>query len=372
MEHLLEGLFNRNSIIQCHKFIEKNSQIIEDVMLMNKPLIKPLFNIKSAKALKNEITKNIGSEFVKKAFNKNKLDKAEELMYWRYFCSSFPDKKLLVLLNGKLDKKDEKNCLFKFETKVSSQAVKNMELQIMFSRLPFNDFIQYLFDNAERFKQYRLEEYKSRDKNESFRVYVMSKVDGRYNEFYMSEDFYDLVEGSKIFLHYNNYEYYEEQHGFCYGNDLLGSIRTFFCLKFLKFFMYKNYSLLAGEYMIVTGSFFLFAMGFRKSRDIDIYSLVDGNLKRLRKVNMNCKYDIQEVRGLENKILEPENYGIYFGFKGNLKKDEIKKRQFRYEKGESRKALADLYILRYFYGNKINVENRDRLLQYRYKKLIRE
>lgn len=370
MEYLIEGLINRNSKIKCHKFIEKNKKVIEDVMLMNKPNLKPLFNIKNIKELKPEIIKHINSEIVKNVVKNNKMDKANELMYWRYYCSCFPNKKLMVLINGELNKNDKKNCLYNFEKKVSPNALKNIELQIKFSQLPFNDFIQYLFDNIERFKEYKLQEYKPREMSERISVYVMDKVEGSYDAFYESDDFYDLVEGSKIFLHFNNYQFYEEQFGFCYGNDLEGSIRTFFRLKFLKMFVYQNYSLLAGEFLMVGGSFFLFAMGFRASRDIDIYILYKKEIDEIEKNNMDCKFDIQDVFTFTEKILNPECYCFYFGFKGRLIKQEIKEREFRHKKLKSRKALADLYILNYFCGKKMDIKNKDRLLQFRYKKIV--
>ena len=70
--------------------------------------------------------------------------------------------------------------------------------------------------------------------NQDLHVYVMNKIEGKYDPLFESKDFYDLVEGSKIFLHLNNYEFYEEQLKFAYGNKLNDTIRLFFLLKFLK------------------------------------------------------------------------------------------------------------------------------------------
>jgi hypothetical protein len=90
-------------------------------------------------------------------------------------------------------------------------------------------------------------------------VYVMRKIEGKYKPLFESKDFYDLVEGSKIFLHLNNYQFYEEQLKFAYGNKMNDTIRLFFLLKFLKMFLYKKYSLLVGEFIMLGGSFFLFS-----------------------------------------------------------------------------------------------------------------
>jgi len=348
MEYLLEGLRFTNNTRKCQEFIQENNQIIEDVMLMNKPEIKPVsLNIRKSE----------------------KDDMDDILLKWRYFCFGNPDVKLVVV--DKLDKKDEKNCLHRFTKKISNHALEYIKLQINFSQLPFNDFIQYLFDNAEKYKSVSLDPYKERLLDKEIEVCVMKNIEGKYDFLYLSKDFYDLVEGSKIFLHWNNYQFFEEQLSFCYGNEMEASIKTFFRIKFLKFFMYKNLNLIAEEYLLMGGSFYLFSMGLRPSRDIDIYSVTMQNIKTLKRNNLKCKFDIQEVTGMEKKLLNPHKYAIYFGFKGEIKEGEIEKRKFRYEAGKSHKALADLIILNYYFGKKNDMKINNsikKMLQFRYKK----
>ena len=95
MEYLIEGMPNKKKIPKCQKFINNNLDIIEDVMLMRKPNINPMFNVKTKAELEKEIDKHINMD--------NLIDKDSEnyiMMFWRYYCCSFPNLKLLVL-NGK-------------------------------------------------------------------------------------------------------------------------------------------------------------------------------------------------------------------------------------------------------------------------------
>ena len=357
MEYLIEGIVNRKSIPICQKFINENKDIIEDVMLMRKPKIEPF--------------SKTSSELILKIIKKK--DKNFELLKWRYYCYMNPKVKLIVV--DKLKKKDEKNCLFQFSRKISDHAMKCIDLQINFSKLLFNDFIKYLFDNSEDFKKVNLDPYKKRLLNKTITVCIMKNIEEKYNYLYESTDFYELIEGCKIFLNWNNYDFYEEQLLFCYGNDLNASIRTFFRLKFLKFFIYKKFSLLTDELLMISGSFFLFSIGLRTSRDIDIHSADYDSNKIIDKKNLYCKFDIQKISGSNPKILDPNNYGIYYGFKGNLKDYEIKIRESRYYFTKSKKALADLYILNYYFGNKIIMKSNDlieKILYFRYKNFIKK
>jgi hypothetical protein len=77
---------------------------------------------------------------------------------------------------------------------------------------------------------------------------------------------------------------------------------------------------------------------------------------------------------LEKMVLNPMKYGIYYGFKGNLKDQEISRRLNRYIKNKSRKALADIFILKYYfnYGKKIIIKDLEKLLFFRYKNFTKK
>ena len=370
MEYLIEGMPNKKKIPKCQKFINNNLDIIEDVMLMRKPNINPMFNVKTKAELEKEIDKHINMD--------NLIDKDSEnyiMMFWRYYCCSFPNLKLLVLNGKKLENKDKKNCLYEFHTKISKHALNGILLQIMFSQLKFNEIIEYLFQKSDEYKKVKLIPFRQQKniQNQDLHVYVMSKIEGKYSPLYESKDFYELVEGSKIFLNFNNYEFYEEQLKFAYGNKMKDSIRLFFLLKFLKIYLYKKYSLLFSESLILGGSFYLFSLGLRASRDVDVYAIYNEDFEKLKK-EISCHYDIGNGSVLEKMVLNPMKYGIYYGFKGNLKEYEIHNRLSRYKKYKSRKALADIFILKYYFniGKKIVWSDMSRLLFFRYKDFIKK
>jgi len=370
MEYLIEGIVNKKMIPLCQKFINKNQDIIEDVMLMRKPQIKPMFDVKTKAALEKEIDKyiDINDEDIKK-------DESYTMMVWRYYCCSFPEVKLLVLDGKKLEKKDEKNCLYEFHKKISEHALDGILLQIMFSQLKFNEIIEYLFKKSEEYKKAVLDPVYTRKivENQDIRVYVMRKIEGKYKPLYESKDFYDLVEGSKIFLHLNNYEFYEEQLKFAFANKMKDTIRLFFLLKFLKIFLYKKHSLLVGEFIMLGGSFYLFSLGLRESRDVDIYVIYKEYFEQMRK-EMSCQYDVLDASNIEKMALNPIRHAIYFGFKGNMIDYEILKRLDRYKRFRSRKALADIFILKYYFnfGKKIIIKDMEKLLFFRYKNFTKK
>jgi hypothetical protein len=365
MEYLVEGIVNKKNIPLCQKFINEHRDIIEDVMLMRKPDIKPMFDVKTKEALEKEIEKHMPSEN-----SKDKKDESYTMMVWRYYCCSFPDVKLLVLNGKKLEKKDEKNCLYEFHKKISKHALDGIQLQIMFSQLKFNEIIEYLFNKSDEYKNVDLVpvHLKKNVKNQDISVYVMSKIEGKYSSLYESKDFYELVEGSKIFLHLNNYEFYEEQLKFAFGRKMKQTIRIFFLLKFLKMYLYKKHSLLFGEFIMLGGSFYLFSLGLRSSKDVDVFMIYKNDFEKLKK-EINCHYDIIDAAGFSKIAINPMKYAIYYGFKGNLKENEISRRFERYIKNKSRNALADLLILKYYfnYGEKIIVEDMKKILFFRYK-----
>ena len=365
MEYLVEGIVNKKMIPLCQKFINEHQDIIEDVMLMRKPKMNPMFDVKTKTTLEKEIEKHIPLDNAN-----NKKNEAYTMMVWRYYCCSFPDVKLLVLNGKKLEKKDEKNCLYEFHKKISEHALDGIMLQIMFSQLKFNEIIEYLFNKSEEYKKVELIPVHMRKivENQDLHIYVMSKIEGKYDALFESKDFYDLVEGSKIFLHLNNYEFYEEQLKFAYGNKMKDAIRLFFLLKFLKMYLYKKKSLLFGEFVMLGGSFYLFSLGLRESRDVDVYLIYKEEFDQLKK-EISCQYDVLDASNIEKMALNPIRYGIYFGFKGNMKDYEILKRMDRYKRFKSRKALADIFILKYYFnfGKKIIIKDMERLLFFRYK-----
>jgi len=365
MEYLVEGIVNKKEIPLCQRFINEHQDIIEDVMLMRKPQMSPMFDVKTKAALEKEIEKHIPLDDAN-----DKKNEAYTMMVWRYYCCSFPDVKLLVLNGKKLEKKDEKNCLYEFHKKISEHALDGIMLQIMFSQSKFNEIIEYLFQKSGEYKKVELIPVHTRKiiENQDLHVYVMRKIEGKYSPIYESKDFYDLVEGSKIFLHLNNYEFYEQQLKFAYGNKLNDTIRLFFLFKFLKIYLYKKYSLLFGEFIMLGGSFYLFSLGLRTSRDVDVYAIYKKDYEKLKK-EIDCRYDILDASILEKMTLNPIKYGIYFGFKGNLKEYEITRRLDRYSKSKSRKALADIFILKYYfnYGKRIIIKDMEKLLFFRYK-----
>ena len=370
MEYLVEGIVNKKEIPLCQKFINEHQDIIEDVMLMRKPQMSPMFDVKTKAALEKEIEKNMPLDDAN-----DKKDEAYTMMVWRYYCCSFPDVKLLVLNGKKLEKKDEKNCLYEFHKKISEHALDGIMLQIMFSQSKFNEIIEYLFQKSAEYKKVELIPVHTRNiiENQDIHVYVMRKIEGKYSPIYESKDFYDLVEGSKIFLHLNNYEFYEEQLKFAYGNKMKDTIRLFFLIKFLKIYLYKKYSLLFGEYFILGGSFYLFSLGLRASRDLDVKYIFKKDFIELKK-EISCRYDILEGSVLKKLAIDPMNYGIYYGFKGNLKNYELQKRYYRYTNYKSKNALADILILEYYFNfkNKIIVKDIKNILFRRYRNFTKK
>ncbi len=370
MEYLVEGIVNKKMIPLCQRFINDHKDIIEDVMLMKKPNISPMFNVKTKSELEKEIEKHMPQES-----ENNKKDECYEMMVWRYYCFCFPEVKLLVLKGKKLEKKDEKNCLYEFHKKISKNALDSIFLQIMFSQLKFNEIIEYLFKKSEEYKKVQLIpiHMKKIIENVDINVYIMSKIEGKYNPLYESKDFYDLVEGSKIFLHLNNYNFYEDQLKYAYGNKMTQTIRFFFLLKFLKIYLYKKHSLLMNELSMLGGSFYLFSLGLRDSKDVDIFLFFKKDFEKLKK-EISCNYDVVYATGFSKIGINPMKYGIYYGFKGNLIDQEISRRYERYKKKKSRKALADLFILKYYfnYGKKIIIKDMKKLLFFRYKNFTKK
>ena len=68
------------------------------------------------------------------------------------------------------------------------------------------------------------------------------------------------------------------------------------------------------------------------------------------------------------------NYGIYYGFKGNLKFYELQRRYHRYTNYKSKNALADILILEYYFNfkNKIIVKDIKNILFRRYRNFTKK
>ena len=99
----------------------------------------------------------------------------------------------------------------------------------------FDEFISYIFDNVDEYKKVKVLPFDDnvQEKTISLNIYLIEKLD-KFNEsiFFISKNFYELVESSKIFLNYNNYDIFEKQFSLIYGANFVESIRTFFRLKF--------------------------------------------------------------------------------------------------------------------------------------------
>lgn len=330
MEYLLEGINRQNLKKKCELFIEKNKEIIEDVFLNNYPILSPI------------------------------------------------NDKIIV----SLDKKLKGDFIKKIVIDVSQKQIKFILLQINFMRMKFNDFVEYLIKNKETFIKADLKPFSNGIKNHKLEIGI---TNGNENgNFFMSENSYEYNEASKIFLHSENYDIYEKQLSFIYGKELDKSIRNFFRLKFLKFYLYKNYSLKQQANILLSGSFLLFAMGFRTSRDTDIYSLQEINGKMMSKYELWCDFNINQIKIFDSDYKDwkdifnnPKKFIYLFGFKTNNLEIEIKKRYGRIIRLDSRKALADFLVLKYYLGEKTKIDLSqkmpvDRLIQFRYKYFNRQ
>lgn len=343
MEYLLEGFMNNKNKNKCFQFIQNNKNIIDDVFNNIPPKISP----------------------IKPPKNKD----------WILYCYSHPNLILIASLDKKLDK-----CIYQYEIDISDKQLNYIQLQINFMRMKFNDFIGYLFDNAEKYKKLNMSQFSNSKKTHKLSIGLTENSKNNY--FFKSENFYELIESSRIFLHKDNFDIYEKQLSFCFGNELDKSIRVFFRLKFLKFYLYQNFPFIQQEYLILSGSFLLFALGFRTSRDTDIYSLEGKNVSLLDKNKFYCDFNINWIKKEDKdyKIWEDifmKKYFFLFGFKTNNLDTEIKKRYARIQTMNSRKALADYLVLKYFMGDKSKVDlsekmNVNRILYFRYKNFNRE
>jgi len=350
MEYLLNSVRNKRG---CENFLSQNHQLIQDVFNNNVPEIYPAINISEIINVSNEYTK------------------------WRYYCYSNPK----LFLSVSLDKKLKGEYLFKYEIDVSDKQLEYIELQINFFRMGFNDFKNYIIKNKEKYKSVKLVPFKNSEKNHKLEIGIGEESNGN---FFKSTNFYELIESSKIFFNPKNWDIFEKQLSFSFGNETQKIIRNFFKLKFLKFYLYKKVSLINQEFILLSGSFLLFSMGFRSSRDIDIYSLEYDGAKTINNIPFHCDLNVNFI-GKNDKdyknwyeiIMNPKEYCFLFGFKTNLLEVELLKRLGRIGSLKSHKALADFLVLKYFMGlnTKMNLSNEkdiENLLFFRYRNFDRK
>jgi hypothetical protein len=120
------------------------------------------------------------------------------------------------------------------------------------------------------------------------------------------------------------------------------------------------------EYYIVSGSYLLFCLGMRVSKDTDIYCLEGQHNKMIDKREMKCNYDVNHIKIKDNDYIDwnyiclyPDDNYIIFGLKLNSINVEITKRYYRYYVKKSQKALTDLLLLKYYLGENIGIEKSD-------------
>ena len=388
MEYLIEGVRNIYHK-DCKKFVEANKQLMDDVKYNNYPILKPMFDLKPNTF--KELIKNIyGMDcyFLNETLRATNIDINIQMLLLRYYCSSNDKNVSLVVLKNKMIDKSE-DVYHKIEMKISKKQLEFIELQINFMRMPFDNFCSFLYENQEKFKKANISQFKDTPKTIKLNIYVVKNVKKEYKgAVFQSNHFYELVEGGKIFLHAPNYDIFEKQISYAYGIDYENTVRVFFRVRFLKFYLYKNYSLYDMEYYIVSGSYLLFCLGMRVSKDTDIYSLEGPNNMMLNKKKMKCNYDIKHIKNrlfininnrsdydIWNKIiLYPEDNCFVFGLKTNSINIEIYKRLGRFHYQKSKKSLSDLLILKYFLNEKLDdidlrtVNKFENLLYYRYDK----
>ena len=255
--------------------------------------------------------------------------------------------------------------------------------------MPFDNFCSFLYENQEKFRKADIGQFKDTPKTMKLNIYVVKNVKKEYKgAVFQSNHFYELVEGAKIFLHAPNYDIFEKQLSYAYGIDYENTVRVFFRVRFLKFYLYKHYSLYDMEYYLVSGSYLLFCLGMRVSKDTDVYCLEGPNNKMLDKREMKCNYDIKHIKNrlfininessdydIWNKIiLYPEDNYYVFGLKTNSINIETYKRLGRFHYQKSKKSLSDLLIIKYFLNEKLDdidlrtVNKFENLLYYRYDK----
>jgi len=361
---------------ECFKFIRKNRAIIEAAILNKVPEIEPLFeNIKTMNDLKKNLKKYIPTELIlgiiKKLGSKNNVNKLnihEKDLFFRYLSMSRPELKLVVFNN--LTEKEKKSLpknIYHKEWKFDKHQMHYLKMNINFMEMSHPEFISFLFDEMKYFSKIKfipISERKKEIKKYTLDIYLLEKYNNEVKgkKFWESNNFYYLVEGSKIFLHENNYKFYEQQLSYIYGKFLKETTKIFFRLKFLKMLFYYNLKIIYLEFILLSGSGPLFLNGIRISKDIDllflentdselVYSEFIENFFNLyvcfldnKKIFTTKKILRYYYRNINYKYNIEENNVIIFGFNSLFLSEEIIKR-INYPL--SKKIIFDLSIILY-------------------------
>ena len=366
---------------RCRKFLMENRDLISQTESNTYPELKPMFNVGNERDFIKEIDGYLTEKFLQmeigKIGNKKKFESLQEdykLYLLKYVC--FCNKNLSIIVT--IDKNLKKNHKV-LEIDVNEKMVDMIDLQIHFMRDSFEDFKQYIFNNQEKYAKYGFKKFKEMDdkKTKKLRVYIVSDKEVEKGVFFQSIGFFELVESAKIFLHYTNYEFYDNWTNITLTENLDELFRIFFRIRFFKFFQYKHLTLLEQEYNLITGSFLLFSLGLRYSRDMDIYILRKEKIGYIKSNEIECNYDLHYIFESEldfffweKIILNPlENYYIY-GLKTNKVDTEIFKRKSRHNNFNSRKALADYIVLKYLVNEDVEKNiNKEHALKYKYQSI---
>ena len=361
--------------LECQNFLRENEKILNDVINNKYPILQPMFKVNNKKDFLTKIKEKFKNEYIKKYSKKiinqsiKTLSIDYQMFFFKYACFCDPN----IILTITLDKKI-KNKKFIFEIDINDKILLHLNLQIHFLRDTFDDFKDYVFSILEELGKHSYKRISEMDSNKNRKLYIYldyDKMEGK-DIIFQSNCFYELVEGAKIFLNNNNYKFMNEWSNTIYMYNLDETYKTFFYMRFLKFYWHFNYSLYIQENNILLGSYLLFCLGLRCPRDIDIYSLLP--IK-----SIPCNYDIKTVpvddinyNFWQNIIVNPSNHNCIFGFKANILEIEIFRRKERYNTTNSRKTMTDLVVLSYLTNKKIDTQQDiKKMLQFRYPKLIK-
>lgn len=376
MEYFIQksGIKVGNKNVKCQDFLFKNKKIIDDCLTNTYPDIKPMFNVSNKKEFATQIKDNFKNKYIKKYSqlleneSLNKFDIDYQLFFLKYACFCDPS----IILTATVDNKI-KGYKSIFEVDINDKMLLYINLQLHFLRDKFDEFKEYIFNTLPEFEKYPFKKLSKMNdvKDKKLRIYLTNKSISK-NALFESKGFFELIESAKIFLNNNNYKFLNEWSNTNFLYNLEETFITFFRIRFLKFYMHHNYKLLQQEQCILLGSYLLFCMGLRSSRDTDIYSLFYFD-------EIPCKYDLKNIpiddtnySFWENMILNPFNHYCIFGFKSNNLDIEIFRRKERYNSTNSRKTLTDLIVLSYLKNQKIEYNNDlQKMLHFRYPKLIK-
>lgn len=346
-----------NNLKHCKSFLNTYGNI-DDI-----PIIKPMFKINSF----SDIQEFINKYFISEIGN-------NQMFLWRCYAESSPNLELIVSL--KEIKTVAKKAEMKIEIPINDKMLDFIQMQINFVKMPFELFKKYI-ENLPR--KEKIDKYHKSKKNKKIFIYLTKENKKYKNVLYQSNNFYELVEGSKIFLTESNYDIFDKQSSYIFSRELKNNISLFYKIKVIKKYLYMNYSLFEMEYIIMGGSYLLFATGLRISRDIDIY-FVQINDKKISMEPKKCGFDLgiinkhmNNYNSMKNICQTPDKYYFLFGLKANNYLLEINKRRLRYLLEESKRPLEDYLALIYYFNIepnetiKINREKLKNMFVFKYK-----